>query len=51
MQEYTEHKLILYQNNKIMFHKVQSFVRDDKKPPRNFFRGGTICYRVGRSIN
>ena len=23
---------------------------DDKKPPRNCFRGGTVCYCVGRSI-
>ena len=24
--------------------------KTDKNPPRNFFRGGTVCYRVGRGI-
>ena len=24
--------------------------KTDKKPPRNFFRGGTVCYRVGRGF-
>ena len=32
------------------FLEPDSFGIDNKKPPRNFFRGGTVCYRVGRGF-
>ena len=33
-----------------MFLEGAAFVLDDKKPPRNCFRGGTVIHCVGRSI-
>ena len=34
----------------MMFHMGDGFVKSDKKPPRNFFRGGTVMSLRGPQL-